>query len=232
MQGTSDIYKQILSNPYHTAEVCLDINSVTYYSDQIVSLSTSRSMFAEDRASVGGAVAAEINCTIYPTDGTAIPRMATMIPYVRITDGTNTSEWLQKGVFYIDTRSIDPETGLITIHGFDAMLKADQYYLTTSNQNTFPKAMSTVLTEICTRMSVTQDSRNSVTSYTMVKPDRDKTMRDVLGYIASANGGNWVMNDVGQLRLIKLGDIPAESYLLTDDYGNPISFGGVRIIVG
>lgn len=232
MQSTTALYKQILSDPYHTAEIRLNINGVGYYSDQIVSLSTSNSMFSQSKASVGGAVAGEINCTIYPTSGASIPKMATLIPYVRLTDGTNYSEWLQKGVFYIDTRKIDPETGLITIHGFDGMLKADQYYLTTSNQNTFPRSMSNVLAEICTRMGVTQDSRNSITDYTMVKPDRDKTMRDVLGYIASANGGNWVMNDIGQLRLIKLGDIPAESFLLVDEYGNPISFGGVRIIVG
>lgn len=231
MQSTSALYKQILANPYHTAEIRLDINGVSFLSNQIVSLSTSQSMFNQDKAAVGGAVAGEINCTIYPTSA-VIPKMATLVPYVRITDGTNTSEWLQKGVYFIDTRTIDPETGLITIHGFDAMLKADQYYLTTSNQNTFPKAMSNVLAEICTRMGVTQDIRNSLTDYTMVKPDRDKTMRDVLGYIASANGGNWVMSDAGKLRLIKLGDIPAESNLLVDEYGNPISFGGVRILVG
>ena len=68
-------------------------------------------------------------------------------------------------------------------------------------------------------------------SYNVAKPTDEQTMREVLGYIGVANAGNWIITMEGKLRLVKLGDIPEESNLLVDDYGNPILFGEVRIIV-
>lgn len=61
--------------------------------------------------------------------------------------------------------------------------------------------------------------------------DSAYTMREVLGYIGAMYAGNWVTNDVGQLRLIVLGDIPDETHLLIEEHGDYIVIGGVRILV-
>ena len=50
-------------------------------------------------------------------------------------------------------------------------------------------------------------------------------MIEVLGQIASAYGGNFIINDIGKLQLIPLWNLPPESNLLTDENYFPITFG-------
>ena len=228
----STTYTSIMTSPAHKTEVRLDVNGVPYYADSIVSMSAVRSLFQGDAPSVGGCASAEID-VVMRVPSASIPRMASLAPYIRVVsqDGTQTSEWVPQGKFFIDTRVLDPETGTLAIHGYDAMLKGEQLYLTGNNWSTTTKTVSTVVSEICTRMGVTLDSRTVLTSYNVKKPADDATMREVLGHIGASQGGNWIITLEGKLQLLRLNDIPAETSLLVDDYGNPISFGGVRIIV-
>ena len=57
------------------------------------------------------------------------------------------------------------------------------------------------------------------------------TMREMLGYIASAYGGNFVISDEGKLLLIALGDFPPETNYLIDEHNNVLVFGDTRILV-
>lgn len=138
--------------------------------------------------------------------------------------------WLQKGVFYIDTRETDRITGITTIHGYDAMLKAEQMFLTEQTEDDWPKPMSEVVAEIAERMGVTVDSRTVVSDTFQAEYPLDYTMREVLGYIAVAHAGNWIMTDAGELRLIGLADIPDETFYLVADNGDLLLFGDTRII--
>lgn len=58
------------------------------------------------------------------------------------------------------------------------------------------------------------------------------TMTDILEGVAVSNAGNWVMSDEGKLLLLRYGDIPPETHYLVTEYGDAITFGGVRILVG
>lgn len=249
------------------------------------------------------------------------------------------SEWLPKGTFYIDTRKLDPESGVLTIHGYDAMLKADHdfvqsgdilavtgeyscslevegkiqsrvYMITapdgknwyfrqplhlglgsfvrhkdvffwnpidgmsgeefivhirdgvqvewhgylslkdtpidgavvleglsawapTGNPDyEWPVASSVVVRQISKRMGISVDARTQL-SGTVRVPYGVETGRELLGYIAAANCGNWIVTDAGQLRLVPLWSIPenAETSYLIDEDGNAITLGGVRILV-
>ena len=60
-------------------------------------------------------------------------------------------------------------------------------------------------------------------------------MREILGYIAAAHAGNFIITDAGALRLVPLynpavNNDPDGGYLVTED-GHPIVIGGVRILV-
>ena len=57
------------------------------------------------------------------------------------------------------------------------------------------------------------------------------TVREVLGYIGAFYAGNWIINDSGQLRLLVLGDIPAETYYLITEDGDRITLGGDRLVM-
>lgn len=86
--------------------------------------------------------------------------------------------------------------------------------------------------DIAQRMGVELDPRNRIAAGLMVEYPNDLTMREVLGYIAISNAGNWVMSGDGKLLLAPLGGLPPETKFLVDDEdGRAILFGSVRIRV-
>lgn len=227
MQTVSALYQQIMSGE-HYAERKINIAGTDYGEDTIVSLTTTGGLFADGTLSVGSAVSREINLSLWNIS-TTIPKMAKLIPYYRISNGTQTSEWIQKGVYYIDTRSVD--SGLLTIHGYDDMLKAEQIW-TPDQSLEFPMPMTQAVDIIANIMGVEIDARTVLnSSYTVDYPANNYTLRDVLRFIAAAHGGNWIMSDVGELWLVGLNDLPAETNYLCDEDGDWITFGGDRILV-
>lgn len=227
MQTVSALYQQIMSGE-HYAERKINIAGTDYGEDTIVSLTTTGGLFADGTLSVGSAVSREINLSLWNVS-TTIPKMAKLIPYYRLSNGTQTSEWIQKGVYYIDTRSVD--SGLLTIHGYDDMLKAEQIW-TPDQSLEFPMPMTQATNIIADIMGVEIDARTVLNSaYTVDYPANDYTLRDVLRYIAAAHGGNWIMSDAGELWLVGLNTLPPETNYLCDEDGDWITFGGDRILV-
>ena len=222
MQSTSTLYRQILTTQGHWKEIKVDIAGVEYGDSDILSLSTSGGLYSS--FSVGNCISREIDIELIPK-GT-IPRMAQMDVYVRLVTDTLQSEWIQKGTFFIDTRVEDTRTGVLTIHGFDSMLKAEQLW--NGNINTYH---FNAVPAIATRMGITVDSRTELNKTYRILSDDGYTMREILGYIAAANAGNFIITDKNQLLLVKVGDIEAQTSLLIDDFGNRLLFGEVRIIV-
>ena len=227
MQQTSDLYQQIWAGN-HWAESKINIAGTDYGQDAIVSMSTTGGLFADDTMSIGGATAKQIDLSLWNVPAT-FPRTAKLIPYYRITNGAQTSEWIQKGVYYIDTRTVD--SGVLTIHGYDDMLKADQIWTPSASQ-TFPMPMEDAVDAIADLMGVEIDPRTQVANYTIPRPELGLTARNILQYIAVASVGNWIMSDEGKLLLVRPEDIPEETYLLVDEDGDAISFGGDFILVG
>lgn len=186
-------------------QTCVEINNVDYDEEDIISVSTRASLFGSGTVSVGGCVAKEIDLVIKPKG--IIPRMAEIRVYTRpiSADGTWAPAWLLKGVYFIDTRETDSTTGIVTIHGYDAMLKAEQVYLEEDPGWTWPANPVSVCEHIARRMGVGIDDRTNLNSrYGVGYPSSDVTMREMLGYIAACHLGNWVITDDGELRLVPL----------------------------
>ena len=259
MQSTSAVYRRILSNPNHWFETCVVIGEsgtlITESNDRILfggdaivvsrtgpdsgyreyqlfSVKTTTKLF-ENEPTVGRAVASEIDLQMINPAGD-MPRMSIVIPYVRAHSATEESEWLQQGTFYIDTREISHNSDgldIITIHGYDAMLRAEQGYHTTIMD--WPATDTDIVSEIASLIGVAVDPRTydlMTEGYTLPLPT-GYTMREYLGYIASMYVGCFLMNDVGQLRLVSLIDLPKETNYLTDGTGYSLLFGEDRILV-
>lgn len=263
MQETSALYRQILSSDDHWFETRVVIgesgNLVTEGGEQILfggtaivvsrvgpdsgfdenvlfSVSTHSAMFT-DTPEIGKAVAGEIDLTMLNPSGD-IQRMGVVIPYVRAIGNVNgeivTSEWLQQGTFYIDTREIthnDDGLDMLTIHGFDAMLKGEQDYANTSLN--WPALDTDIVREIAGKMGVAVDPRTwdiMTDGYVFPLPTA-YTLREELSYIASAYVGCFIMTDVGTLRLAGLTELPPETNLLVDEFGHSVMFGQDRIKV-
>lgn len=241
MQETSDLYKSIIAGE-HWKETRLGIAPPGYAIHQIknwygenvlIRMDTALRVFSKEQPSVGNCVSAEIDVAMLRPDE-AIPRQALLVPQIRITDGSRYSEWISKGVFYLDTRSLSGEgTAMETLalHGYDSMLKTEQDYPRSVLE--WPARDIDVVREIAEFIQVEIDPRTIaiMTRGYAVQLPSNMTCRETLGYIAAMYGGSFVMSDIGELRLVTLNSIPPESsYLITENY-DAITFGGDRIIV-
>lgn len=259
MQQTSDLYRELLATNYRT-ETRLAIgeagrlitkqgDSITFggtsilvgasgadggYDETIlISLGTESRVFGEETPTVGCCVAGEIDIEMLKPVS-EIQKQARLVPYVRLTDGVRYSEWIQKGVFYLDTRQKKEDGSNIeklVIHGYDAMLKAEQTYPSSSLR--WPAKDIDVVRELAEFLDVSVDSRTEALmawGYRIQYP-AEYSCREVLSYIAAMYAGCFIMSDLGELRLVTINGIPAETRYLIAVAGQPITFGGVRILV-
>ena len=207
----------------HETETRVDINNVSYYGydgeSGIWSCETYPMLF--DKLSVGNCCSSTINLVL--ANPQTIPTMAKMELYVRLTNGTLTTPWVRKGVYYIDTREWDAQHEFLTITGYDAMLKTEQNYFTPPVTITgWPKTDAAVVSEICTRIGVELDTRTVLNKGYVVQipavssdgKDSD-TLREVLGWIGGMYGGNWCITDEGKLRLVPL--VPTDTVAVGTD---------------
>ena len=228
----------------HWFETAVKINNVLYYQQSLKSVQASYRVFSENQPTVGGCLAAELTVEMLaPSE--SIPRMAQVRPYVRAKNGTLTSGWLPQGVFFIDTRETthnDDGLDILSLHCYDAMLKAEADYPSTSIS--YPAKDYRIVQIIAHAMGL----QGSTTAHTGIDA-RTKTlmnngsgkynislpvgysMREVLSYIAAMYAGNWVMTYDGKLRLVTLTELPEETNYLVDPLGDAITFGGDRILV-
>lgn len=232
MQSTSALYQTIISGD-HWFETRLIIDGVgTYGETDLFAMSTTHEMF-HNSPTIGSAVAGEITVKmVYPQDVT-IPAMAKLLPQVRSCNATQQSEWISQGVYYIDTRErtvTEYGESVLELHGYDAMLKAEQMY---NGRITGDSTDIQMVNEIAYQMGVSVDSRTialMTAAYTIPLPT-GYSYREVLGYIASMYVGCFIITDEGKLRLVSITELPPETNYLIDEQGDAITFGGDRILV-
>ena len=126
MNSTSSLYNSIFSG-IHRFEVKVNIGSTDYSMNVLTSLNSCRSVFGSGSPRLGLAPAGELSLSLY-LNSASVPRMAEIRPYFRVVNDTQQSEWIAKGVYFVDTREADTTTGLLTLHAYDAMLKGEQAY--------------------------------------------------------------------------------------------------------
>lgn len=199
----------------------------------LYSMKTNNSVFSDNMPEVGCCIAGEIDVEMRMPSG-EIPKKSRLVPYIRLTDGVRSSEWIQKGVFYIDTRQIKDDGSSIkkiAIHGYDDMLKAEQDYPQSALE--WPAKDIDIVREIAAFMDVDVDRRtiNQMAHGYKIQYPAGYSCRETLGFIAGMYAGCFIMSDLGELQLITLNEIPPETRYLITSSGEAITFGGVRILV-
>ena len=259
MQKTSSLYKELLADPLHYTETRVSIgdtgrlitksgNFITFggtriliattgadagYNESILSeVNVSAALFSADEPTVGSCVSREVSVRMLKPTG-VIEGLSRIGLYTRLTDGERHSEWLPQGVYFIDEMSQSGDDPVwLDIHGFDALLFAEQEYPAKSSLS-WPARDIDVVREIAATIGVTLDSRTVElmdAGYTVEYPT-EYSCREVLGYIAAMYGGCFVMSERGELRLVCFWSLPRETSYLIDNAGNAITFGGVKIRV-
>ena len=215
----------------HVGEVKAVIGGVDYGADDLVTVKITRAVL-DDGLSIGGAVAATAELEVVPK-GT-IPRAAEVRIYYRLWLKDAHTDWVTMGIFYLNTREADGR--YLKLNCYDAMLKAQQDYLSDVTADDWPKAETECVAEIAARIGVELDSRTALRtgSNHRVSMPVGRTMREVLQDIAVTNGGNWCMTPAGRLWLAPLtgtGDtLPAVGG--RPDMGEKQTVTGVRLIRG
>ncbi len=221
-QGTNEQWKTLWAMDNTEREYGFDINGTWYGTESEVSHSVSSGLYEE--FGIGNASIAQLAMSLYAQD---IPKSATVKRYIRLKNGEQVSDWLPKGVFFINRRTVDD--GYWTLEAYDAMRKAETVW-EPDQSLVFPMSMIDAVAEFARIMGVSVDERTTLNaSYTIDYPANDYTIRQELQYIAAAHGGNFVITGAGALRLIPLISIPEETGFLVDERGNPITFGGTKI---
>lgn len=221
-QQTSELWKELMRDRSTQREYAFDINGVWYGPEAETDHSVDAKLF--ERFGIGNAMSATLTLSLYASE---IPRGAVIKRYVRLVNGSRSSEWLPKGEFFVNRRV--SEDGFWTLEAYDAMLKAD---ITWTPKIAFPCTMEAAARDIAAAMGVELDARNVYLPYAMnAYPQGEYMRRDALCDIAAAHGGNWIISDTGKLRLVPLISFPAETNYLVTEHGDTISFGGTRILL-
>lgn len=173
--------------------------------DDLAAVAITQRAMDSSGPSVGGAYSGEIDATLYATD-IDIPKRAMIRPYIRLTDETETSEWVPQGVFFVDTRQLDSPDGVPkrTLHGYDAILLAEQDYPESVLQ--WPAADIDVVEEIAKTVGLALDgnTRQTISRGYLIQYPEGYSCREVLGEIAGMYGGNFALGVDGTLRLVPL----------------------------
>ena len=189
MQKTSALYRKILAG-IHTKETRVSIgdtgflvdkrgNGITFGGTRILvgasgadagygmnilaSVETTGAIFDGNEPTVGNVISRECDIKMLKPSGN-IEGMSRIAVYVRlVSDGGECSEWLPQGVFYadsIDQDADEDDVKWLKIHGYDAILFAEQDYPADSKL-TWPAKDIDVVREIAQAMGVTVDPRTA-----------------------------------------------------------------------
>lgn len=200
MQTTSTLWQNLEYANGTVAETVLFIAGKQY--SPYTPPQTRRSMY-DGTPTLGNCVSATLTVEIRTTD--VFPRSAQVDVKTRLVgaDGT-TTDWLSRGTFFISTRRIDFVTGIVSLECYDSMLKAAQK---ANVEGAFPKTQVLAVSEIAEAIGVEIDERTELDdTYTINRPV-DLTMQEVLGFIGTCNGGNWVITPENKLRLVPFADM-------------------------
>lgn len=204
------------------------------YDESVLSeVSTSGALFSSNEPEAGACVSREVTLKMLHPSGN-ITGMERISVYSRITDGKRHSEWLHQGVFYLDSAEEaagDGDVRWIDIHGYDAMMFAEQDYPAATKLD-WPATDIDVVREIATAMNVSVDSRTvEIMTGGYQVQWTTYSLREYLSYIAAMYAGCFIISETGELRLVCFWGIPKETRYLIDNSGYAITFGGDRILV-
>ena len=228
MQERPKNWKELYSDFRHFGELRVTIDGESYSEADIVSCQVERYL-SDSGPSAGNACAACLTLRVIPRG--AVPRAACVRLYYRLRLKAKATEYVRKGTFFVSRRRQNGR--ILELECYDAMLKAEQEFLTEETADDWPKSADEVVREIAARLGLSVDSRNmdlTGSQYSVEMPV-GLTMREILQDIAARAGGNWCVSTLDTLRLVPVqgtGDRLPEVKGAPSVYP-PMTIAGVRL---
>lgn len=159
-----------------------------------------------DKLCIGRCCSGTLSLQIRPIDSTTIPKAASVVAYCRLRsqDGATVTDWVEQGLYYVSSRKTNGE--ILSLMCRDSMMKAGAVYLDYTAFTEWPVTMTAVVNEIASIMGISVDSRTVISTnadYVVSYPN-DLLMSEILSMIAAAHGGNFIITEKNELRLLPL----------------------------
>lgn len=206
-------YIQFMRRRNLTWDMKVNIEGVDYGRDVVMDFTIDRRLTSGDAFEIGTVNLGKLEMKLKLQK--ELPSNAKIIPYLALDTGSLSWEeanipwqeanfpwnggnlgWIPMGEFYVDSRERVKNIWVYTC--FDRLYLADGAFL---SNLTYPATMQAVWNEICTRLGYTFDSSVVINPiYKIPAGPAGFTMRQVMGFIASANGASVYMGRDGVVR--------------------------------
>ena len=228
MISTNIIYNGLVSDGANFEWQILN-NNTTIGKGNIIDGSKIESSVYE-RISVGNCIASQLHLTLWNATIDASYPLEVQFRAVAPDDGSSSpsivaSSWYTKGIFYVDTMERSLYSENIEIKAFDSMLKTETDFMPTGSYvpMTALAAAQTIATDIGVSLESNTTTILTNNPYTLSNAPNvgvgGTTDREMLSYIGTIYGGNWVITADNKLKLILAYESPSN----TVNIGNAVS---------
>jgi len=208
----SELFKQYITKSDREFEVKALVGAITYNNTSVIEFEIDDSVVSSDNFSIGNVITSKLTFQIKTAD--TIPTNAKITPYVRLNGSGGFTEWVALGSYYIDNRG--HQNGVWKFTCYDKLILTQQTFVSAL---VYPISMQLVFNEIVAQLSLVVDSSVVINpAYMIPYKDLDITIRDMLGYIASAHGASVKMTKDEKLAFVKFLPDAAKTLILASDY--------------
>ena len=200
MITVSQKFKDYAANPDRLVEFKCLIDGVEYDKTKIIDIDIEDAIISGEDFELGSVVSSKLGLTIRTSD--AIANNAEMKPYVRFIVGGDTTEWIQQGTMYVDSRF--KNANVYKFSSYDKLITSQKPYET---DLLFPNTQAQVLIELAYNLGIEVDEATTtmINPAYMVptKPDsKQYTYRDIIKFIAISHGCCARMSNTGKLQFV------------------------------
>lgn len=223
MIHTNEAWKKIAVDPYHRTSFSLLVDGKEVPASRIARAPEITSALYTDRWGVGNvasscisftylplvmppkAAKVQMKCAVWPRDGDWVlvdERGEKIVTEHGQEIWLMDTQTITIGTWYINTRHTDAR-GWLTLECYDKMLKLDRYTVKKAAKKygvklTYPVEMETILSLSAKVTGLKVPELEDASGLAFTKDDvTELTMREALGYVATANGVNLAANESG-----------------------------------
>lgn len=142
--------------------------------------------------SIGNTCSSSVTFSIYNPEITLENKDITIFEGVKDNSGI---EYVQIGIFTVTKEESNGEYTKYT--AYDKMYKAEKGYF---SELTYPSTDKAILEEICTKLGI-QLATSITNTHTITDKPQGYTMREMIGYMATLQGGNAAINSDGNIEI-------------------------------
>lgn len=143
--------------------------------------------------SIGNTCSSSVTFSIFKPQITLENKDITIFEGIK---GNSGIEYVQIGIFTVTKEESNGEYTKYT--AYDKMYKAEKGYF---SELTYPSTDKAILEEICTKLGIQLATTSITNTHTITDKPQGYTMREMIGYMATLQGGNAAINSDGNLEI-------------------------------